>query len=71
MQLFDEIFNVCCLIKALMCLSFSNRCKPRLHKFMFFANSVGTRTQMGQKDKDGYYAELCHFFSTLEPNNTT
>ena len=25
---------------------------------------------MGQKDQDGYYAEKCHFFSTLEPKYT-
>ena len=25
---------------------------------------------MGQKDQDGYYAEECHFFFTLEPKYT-
>ena len=25
---------------------------------------------MGQKDEDGYYAEQCQFFSTLEPKYT-
>ena len=46
--------------------------KKNISALLVLEEEGGTfQDHMGQKDEDGYYAEYCHFFSTLEHKYTS